>query len=340
MTRRFLRPVLAIAVTALLLAGAVAAAAAPVPAQAASPLIVITNFSFTGDLAVSPGVTVTVRNDDAVMHTLTAVDGSFTTPVIQPGTSATFVAPSTPGSYAVTCQIHSFMSGTLVVAPASPTPAVSPSASGPAAPLIVITNFTYTGDLTVPPGVTVTVRNADPVIHTLTAVDGSFTTPVIQPGTTATFVAPSTPGNHAIKCKIHSFMSGTLVVATGGSPSASPSTSGNVSAEPPTSGSFSVTRGGCAAMFTVVSRWAGGFQAAVMVMNGPAPRSSWTVSWTFPSSRTLTHLWNGTVSQSGATVTVHNASFNGALAPNASTEFGLLGSWHPSNSEPVALTCQ
>jgi hypothetical protein len=77
---------------------------------------------------------VTVRNDDVIMHTLTAADGSFTTLAIQPGASATFQAPPTPGSYAITCQFHPFMAGTLVVAvggtpPPSPTGRPSPSPS-------------------------------------------------------------------------------------------------------------------------------------------------------------------------------------------------------------------
>ncbi|MEN3306390.1 MAG: hypothetical protein V7603_2592, partial [Micromonosporaceae bacterium] len=109
------RPTLVGLAMALLLAGVATAAAAPAPAAATEPLIVITNFAYTGDLTVSPGATVTVRNDDTAPHTLTAADGSFTTPVIQPGTSATFVAPSVEGSYGITCQIHAFMSGTLVV---------------------------------------------------------------------------------------------------------------------------------------------------------------------------------------------------------------------------------
>jgi plastocyanin len=351
MRRRPLRPALAGLVLAMLFAATAAAAAAtPTPADATNPLIVITNFSFTGDLTVSPGVTVTVRNDDTVMHTLTAVDGTFTTAIIQPGTSTTFVAPSAPGSYAITCQIHAFMSGTLVVAAASPTPTVGPSASGPASPLIVISNFAYSGDLTVPPGATVTVRNDDTAMHTLTAVDGSFTTVIIQPGTSATFVAPLAPGSYPITCQIHAFMSGTLVVSAGDSPSPSPSESPSPSASPSPSESPSESpsvspspsvsgNGGCMAMYTVIAQWPGGFQASVMVMNGPAPRTSWTVSWTFTDSQVVTQLWNGTASQNGAAVTVRNASYNGTLAANASAEFGFLANWNASNAIPVALTC-
>jgi plastocyanin len=84
---------------------------------------------------VTPGATVTVRNEDGAPHTLTAVDGSFSTPIIEAGGEATFQAPIEPGSYPITCQIHSFMSGTLVVAEeipppgdGTPTPTASPTA--------------------------------------------------------------------------------------------------------------------------------------------------------------------------------------------------------------------
>jgi plastocyanin len=172
------------------------------------PVITIRNFAFEGDLTVLPGSTVTVRNADAAMHTLTAVDGSFTTPTIPPGGSATFKAPKKAANYAITCNFHPGMSGTLTVGQI-----VTPQPPPPTGPVVTITGFTFTGTLTVAPGATVTVRNDDPIMHTLTAVDGSFTTPTIDPGTEATFTAPATPGDYPITCNFHPFMEGTLTVA-------------------------------------------------------------------------------------------------------------------------------
>src|SRR5947199_339271 len=104
---------------ALLAVGGTAALAAtplanPLAKQVHS-VIVIENFAYSGQTTVLPGETVTVRNNDAAPHTLTAVDGSFTTPVIQPGKSATFKAPKKAGAYAITCTIHPHMMGTLTV---------------------------------------------------------------------------------------------------------------------------------------------------------------------------------------------------------------------------------
>jgi plastocyanin len=214
---------LAAVAVAGLIAGLGPAFASLAPTPAADALIVIKDFTFQGTLTVAPGATVTVRNDDLIMHTLTAVDGSFTTPAIPPAATVTFQAPASPGSFAITCQFHPFMVGTLVVG-AGGTPSPNPSGSPPTSPVITIANFMFGGALTVPPGATVTVRNDDLIMHTLTAVDGSFTTVTIQPGTSATFLAPAGPGSFAITCQFHPFMAGTLVVAPdGGSPSPSPS---------------------------------------------------------------------------------------------------------------------
>jgi plastocyanin len=172
------------------------------PALSAGPVISIKNFAFQGELTVLAGATVTVRNDDAVMHTLTAADGSFTTKTIQPGKSATFKAPAKAGNYAITCKFHPSMAGTLAVG-------VKP----PNKPVITIRNFAFEGDLTVRPGSKVTVRNADSVMHTLTAVDGSFTTKTIPPGKSATFRAPKTVGSYPITCNFHPDMAGVLTVA-------------------------------------------------------------------------------------------------------------------------------
>ena len=76
--------------------------------------IVIKGFAFSG-LAVAAGETVTVSNEDDVNHTLTADDGSFDAGEIRGGSSADLAVPDEPGDYAVHCEIHSTMKGTLTV---------------------------------------------------------------------------------------------------------------------------------------------------------------------------------------------------------------------------------
>jgi hypothetical protein len=85
-----------------------------------------------------------------------------------------------------------------------------------------------------------------------------------------------------------------------------------------------------------VNSWSGGYQGEVTVRAGTAAVNGWTVRWTLPGGSTISQLWSGTLSVSGSAVTVRNASYNGSLAANASTTFGLLGTGTPSTP---ALTC-
>lgn len=87
-------------------------------AGAAGDTITIQNFAFSpATLTVSAGATVSVMNKDSVTHTVTASDSpqSFNTGNIAASATATFKAPSKPGTYAYTCTIHPFMHGTLTV---------------------------------------------------------------------------------------------------------------------------------------------------------------------------------------------------------------------------------
>jgi plastocyanin len=75
--------------------------------------ITIKNFKFS-TATVKAGATVTVKNEDDTTHTVSANDMSFDT-TVDGGASATFTAPTKPGTYAFHCNIHNFMTGTLVV---------------------------------------------------------------------------------------------------------------------------------------------------------------------------------------------------------------------------------
>jgi plastocyanin len=78
--------------------------------------ITIKNFSFA-TATVKAGSTVTVKNEDSTAHTVTSdTAGQFDAGTIDPGQSATFTAPSTPGSYPYHCNIHpTQMRSTLTV---------------------------------------------------------------------------------------------------------------------------------------------------------------------------------------------------------------------------------
>jgi plastocyanin len=88
--------------------------------SAASGTITIQNFQFGQPLQVKPGATITVTNKDTAAHNVVADDGtSFKTDLLDQNQSATFTAPTKPGTYTFSCTVHPNMKGigTLVVAP-------------------------------------------------------------------------------------------------------------------------------------------------------------------------------------------------------------------------------
>ena len=128
------------------------------------------------------------------------------------------------GSLVVCLAAASFTAGALLFADDSPrqtaaAPVPPAAAAAPAAATAVgapavmtIADFGFS-PLTVAPGATVTVTNADGVPHTVTAVGGEFASGLIDPGASVAFVAPTQPGTYTFVCDLHPTMQGTLVVA-------------------------------------------------------------------------------------------------------------------------------
>ena len=116
------------------------------------------------------------------------------------------------------CLIGFAIAGFALLRSPATTPAPTPTASQPAgAPTetdarIDIVGFAFDGQTTVSAGQTISVANADGAPHTLTAVDGSFDTGVIQGGGATTLAAPLAPGSYAFFCSLHPSMTGTLTV--------------------------------------------------------------------------------------------------------------------------------
>jgi cellulose 1,4-beta-cellobiosidase len=97
---------------------------------------------------------------------------------------------------------------------------------------------------------------------------------------------------------------------------------------------------GCTATYSVTSSWSGGFQAQVVVNNtGSAATHGWQLGWSFPGGQQISNAWNGSATQNGATVSVTNAAYNGAISPGASTTVGFTASSNSSANTPSGVTC-
>lgn len=83
---------------------------------AAAASITIRNFEFGAPVTVPPGAVVSVTNMDNAAHTVTVDQGSaFDVDVRGSGGTATFTAPSSPGTYPYHCTYHPNMHGILTV---------------------------------------------------------------------------------------------------------------------------------------------------------------------------------------------------------------------------------
>jgi plastocyanin len=85
---------------------------------ASSGTITIQNFAFGAPLTVRPGAMIKVTNADITAHDVASdEDDTFRTPLLNQGESATFTAPTQPGTYRFSCTVHAQMQGigTLIV---------------------------------------------------------------------------------------------------------------------------------------------------------------------------------------------------------------------------------
>jgi mannan endo-1,4-beta-mannosidase len=89
--------------------------------------------------------------------------------------------------------------------------------------------------------------------------------------------------------------------------------------------------------------WGGGngFTAGVTIANtGTSTVNGWTLAFTYTAGQRVTMPgWGATFTQSSSgAVTATNLSWNGTLAPNASTSVGFNGTFTGSNPAPTSFT--
>ncbi|MFG3555250.1 cellulose binding domain-containing protein [Micromonospora sp. NPDC047557] len=122
-------------------------------------------------------------------------------------------------------------------------------------------------------------------------------------------------------------------------PTTAPPTTAPPTTPPPTTPPPTGEPGSCAATYRAVNSWPGGFQGEVTVVNNTATSiSGWTVRLTLASGQAISSLWNGTNTGTTGNVSVRNAAYNGALAPNASTTFGFTATGN-GDTPPSNVTC-
>ena len=95
----------------------------------------------------------------------------------------------------------------------------------------------------------------------------------------------------------------------------------------------------CHVTYSTQSQWTGGFVASVTISNtGTSAINGWTLGFTFPGDQKITTAWSGVASQSGKSVSITNASYNGTIPAAGSTSLGFQGTWTSSDAAPASFT--
>jgi len=163
------------------------------------------------------------------------------------------------------------------------------------------------------------ITSASGSSSSVTIAPYSLTTVVLQPGSGSTPAPTATPTR------------GTTPI-----PTATP-TRGITPTPTATSGSGS----SCRVVYTVANQWQGGFGATLSITNtGTTTINGWTLKFSFANGQTITQLWNGSYTQSGAAVTVTSVSYNETITPGTTllSPPGFNGTWNGTNTNPTSFT--
>ena len=95
---------------------------------------------------------------------------------------------------------------------------------------------------------------------------------------------------------------------------------------------------GCSVAYAIQSDWGAGFVVNITITNLGSPITAWTLGYSYTGNQTLANGWNGNWSQSGKTITVTNASYNGSLATGGTAVPGAQFSYSGTNVAPTAFT--
>ncbi|MFE4702566.1 glycoside hydrolase family 48 protein [Streptomyces sp. NPDC056738] len=83
--------------------------------------------------------------------------------------------------------------------------------------------------------------------------------------------------------------------------------------------------------------WGSGFTADLTITNrGADSINGWTLTYAYTGNQTLTNGWNGTWSQSGKTVTVKNAAWNGTIGAGTAVTTGAQFTYSGTNAAPAS----
>lgn len=86
--------------------------------------------------------------------------------------------------------------------------------------------------------------------------------------------------------------------------------------------------------------WGTGATVNVTITNNDSTAiNGWTLGWSFPGNQKITNMWNASYTQSGASVTATNLSYNSTIPANGGkVSFGFNLSYSGTNAKPAGFT--
>ena len=174
----------------------------------------------------------------------------------------------------------------------------------------------------------------------VTDVDGftgtvTFATSILPSGVTATW---GSAGALTLTATSTAAVGTSTITITGTSGSLTETTTISLTVAAASSGGSS-----CTVDYTISPQTSSAFGATVTIVNnGTTALSNWSLTWSFANGQTIASSWNGTVSQSGANVTVTEQSgqtWENIPAGGNYSGFGFNGTWNgTTNAIPTAFS--
>jgi len=86
------------------------------------------------------------------------------------------------------------------------------------------------------------------------------------------------------------------------------------------------------------NEWPGGVIGTVTIVNNSLGQvNGWALGFNFAGDTKITSSWNASVSQSGPSINAGNVSYNAAVQPGGSVQWGFKATWSGSDANPPAF---
>lgn len=317
------------------------------PAQSITTFVASSSTTPGFTLSPSPN-SVSVTQGKSATGTVSIADlGGFSGSVnlaasgLPAGVTATFGTSPATSSSVVTFTASS----TATTGPATVT-VTGTSGTSTASTTIALTVVSATGSFSLAPSAstlsvtaggsatdTIAVTDVSPFAGSVTLAASSLPT-----GVTAAFGT-----NPATGTSVVTFAAGSTAAA-GTSTVTITGTSGSVTASTTIAITVSsTTASACTVDYTISPQNTSQFGAAIVIKNGGSTAlSNWTLTWSFANGQTIAQSWNGTVSQSGANITVAQQTgqtWENIPAGGSYSGFGFNGAWNGvTNAIPTAFS--